>query len=370
MAIIKTWCLICCNSVCCILFLVFLGSMIAYFALRETSTDYEESAICPTVTTSSYEYIVADTEKVVFISEYTFVLQSAKIWKPCGQGTKSYDVIFESTDSANSGMVSKFETLEVSKDTGIMMSGVINDCDDNELYSIEFQSKNYYGYYASKKENTLVQMKTQITQGASSSSSDGSKSPSEDTASENSSEASEETNSSESGDSAETEGSSESESTSEESFSDSSESDTSLSSSSDGINSDDGSLYYLKSATVKFSDTIVNYFSVADNRMYASVKARDDDTILATFTQYTHSDPDYIITIGNSDDDDFDPEVIFTLFGVWAFSEEKSPINLCYWIQWITIFGTVFFGYCVVVIGCTTWQICKRRKLNMAKLKI
>ena len=111
---------------------------------------------------------------------------------------------------------------------------------------------------------------------------------------------------------------------------------------------------------------------MADDRQSAQLIASDGVSVLASFEQYTEEMNDFILTIGSTTSSSYDPVLVFLSFGVWAFSEEKGVVDMCYIIKKTTLVGTILFGIFTIFIVAVTIAGChhKRKKSKEPKMEV
>jgi hypothetical protein len=120
-------------------FSLMFSLMILYFKLRSSAVSFDEDVEeCPFLTLSSGDQILADTQPFVVMEEYPFILNDAKLLKPCGQSGNVYEVVLDATDNNHETLISKFEPDEWDPDTQMMESGIIYDCTGYALYYADF----------------------------------------------------------------------------------------------------------------------------------------------------------------------------------------------------------------------------------------
>lgn len=271
-------CAVTLNVLCISLFLLSFTSLILFWVLRTGSLDYSEDATCPSLVTQDEEIIIADSNSVVLMQTYRFVIEQSRIYKPCGQGSQKYDVVLESLhdEYSDDTLIAKYESETVSTTSKLMSSGYFRDCDGVALYYVEFTNDEY-----------------SVNEGF----------------------------------------------------------------------SDESSQYLMTSATISTSEGVLqNYFEIFSDRMTAELYASDMTTVLATIEQYSEKYNDFVIKVEEGDNDVFDPEALFLIFGVWAFSEEKGATDLCNIVKLGSVIGLVISGGLSVLIGVITYSCCHYRR--------
>lgn len=356
----SSWAIIACNACCCFFFLLFFTALILFVTLKSNDPKYLKNATsCSEIEVFSDDLIVADSQSVVLRDSYYFIFQDALLYKPCGDNSLMYDVILEFSPpfSEESQLVSKFEPE--TKDNGLVETGIIKDCTGETVYSLEFQNA-YYTFVTSAPDVSASLLQTETTKVSSAHELMNQKGKTNLIQHKMKSQlkATSDADGSSDGDDSSTV------SSSSESNGDTSDSDASVASSSSSDSfSDTTSDYLLQSITINDeNDEVFNYFIVDGTRMSATLYSADNETILASFTQYTANEPDYIIYIGDVGHEQFEEVIVFTVFGIWTFSKEKTPVNLCYITKLTTIIGSVVFGFFCYLVSCITWSYCKARR--------
>lgn len=291
------WCVFGSSAICLVLFALFLGLYILFLVYRSSTADYDsELDTCAEADVSEGDEILADSNSLVVIEEYTFILNDASLIKPCGDSGRKFDVIFQTAGTKSDSLITKFEYTEYDRESQLISAGKIYNCQGKFKYSVEIESE---------------EIETETTTSSNSEGSETNKTKTETD-------------------------------------------------------------WVMKTIKVYYSDesTLAAVLEIDDSREYAEILWDDEETVLASYTLVSETDPDFLIEFGDTKTSEYDTSLVYVAFGIWAFTDEIGATDLCFIVKYVAILGMVTFGMLFLLVLGISFALQSRKKHDFKKLEV